>query len=280
MKYGACSLQIEAAWNFVILLPHRNNATLQEIKPAGLYISMSKNLKKKPIPIAWPLTAEAVGLSNEKYSAALLHLFDRPVPSGGEQEWYWNDWESEFVATPLQWTRIQAVLFANAGDHLKLFNNEQVGMGLNYLMNSAVSDVSVAAMREEVSVEEAMLMMRAMPSLWRDCIGPRLAHLHEPIGSCAEGRLSFVCYMWFDEWPSVPDIGVWKEALWQVFHQMLLVPCREVQIAALHGIGHCIGKLPQRRTIEKTLDQFLRQLGSKDPELTSYVQAARRGAVQ
>ena len=75
----------------------------------------------------------------EKYAAAIVYLFDRPVPQGQEQEWFWNIDEPEFPATLLEWTRIQTVLFANAGRDLERFDDEQVGMGLNYVMSNAVA---------------------------------------------------------------------------------------------------------------------------------------------
>lgn len=74
---------------------------------------------------------EGVGLAPALYSAALRYLFDRPVPQAQQQEWFWNVHEPEFEATPLELTRIQTVLFANAGTDLIKYNDEQVGMGLN-----------------------------------------------------------------------------------------------------------------------------------------------------
>ena len=98
-----------------------------------------KNSDKKPAqePIALQkqiLTAESIGLDPLLYASALRYLFDRPVPGAGEQEWYWDIDEAEFVATPLEWTRIQTVLFANAGSDLQAHDDEHVGMGLNYIL--------------------------------------------------------------------------------------------------------------------------------------------------
>ena len=59
-----------------------------------------------------------MGLDKSRYEAVLRFLFDRPVPQGQEQEWYWEFDEPEFEATPLEWTRIQTVLFANAARDL------------------------------------------------------------------------------------------------------------------------------------------------------------------
>jgi len=225
---------------------------------------------------------QGVGLPSEMYAAALRYLFDRSVPVAHEQEWYWNIEEPDFEATPLEWTRIQTVLFARAGNDLAAYSDEQVGMGLNYVMSNAVSDVPFAAIDASVPLDEAMRMMQAMPELWRQCIGPRLASLQVPIGASA-GRLAFVCYMWFDVWPTFWNVRHeprWRDAVWQVLREMLDVPCREVQVAALHGIGHCGGDLVRQDVIDKTVEAFIHTIGNDDRELKNYADAARRGCVQ
>jgi hypothetical protein len=222
-----------------------------------------------------------MGLDTSRYEAALRFLFDRPVPQGQEQEWYWEFDEPEFEATPLEWTRIQTVLFANAGRDLARYGDEQVGMGLNYVMSNMVSNVPFAATDASVPLDEAMRMMDAMPLLWRDCFGVRLKGVNAPIGS-ATGRLAYACYMWFDVWPTfrlqahVPD---WQVAIVNVFRAMLEMPCREVQVAALHGIGHNIGD-EGRALMEQLVDDFLQRLDPRDEELRNYARAARAGEVQ
>jgi hypothetical protein len=81
------------------------------------------------------LRPEDIGLAPQRYVAALNYLFDRPVPdkSRGEREWYWDDDEPEFDATPIEWTLIQTLIFDRCGTDLTQFSNEQIGMGLNLL---------------------------------------------------------------------------------------------------------------------------------------------------
>lgn len=226
---------------------------------------------------AW--TPQGVGLAPELYAAAVRYLFDRP--EGQADAWYWNTDEPDFSATPLEWTRIQTVLFANAGTDLAGYSDEQVGHGLNYLMSNGISDVPFAAIDPTVPLDEAMRMMDAMPTLWRDGIGPRLAHVHQPIGS-STGMLAYVCYMWFDVWPTFWNVRQeprWQAAVWQVLREMLDVPCREVQVAALHGIGHEQDRLNRRDEIDKTVAAFIRSIDRNDPNLKSYAEAARQGMV-
>lgn len=224
---------------------------------------------------------QGVGLEPQMYAAALHYLFDRPVPAKKGQEWYWNKYEPDFEATPLEWTRIQTVLFARAGADLAAYSDEQVGMGLNYVMGSTLSNVPLAAIDASVPLAEATRMMQAMPALWRDCIGPRRAGLHAPIGH-SNGRLYYVCYMWFDVWPTFYSVRHelrWRDAVWHVFDEMLDVPCRDVQIAALHGIGH-LGKYLQRQdVIDHRVESFIRAIDKDDEELRNYAGAAQRGGI-
>ena len=225
-------------------------------------------------------TPQGVGLAPELSAAALRYLFDRP--EGRAEAWYWYTDEPEFAATPLEWTRIQTVLFANAGSNLAGYSDEQVGHGLNYLMNNGISDVPFAATDASVPLDEAMRMMQAMPTLWRDCVAPRLADLDGP-GGASGGQLDHVSFMWFDVWPTfwhVRDQPRWQDAVWHVLQDMLDVPCRAVQLAALHGIGHQLRHLGRPREIDNTLVAFIRSIAPNDIDLKTYAEAARTGMVQ
>lgn len=242
------------------------------MKPKRLTSAQRRKLADTP---DW--SAQGVGLAPERYAAALRYLFDHPVPEAG-----WNIDEPPFEATALEWTRIQTVLFANAGADLAAYSDKQVGMGLEYVMSNGISDVPFAAIDASVPLDEAMQMMRAMPALWRDCIGPRLAALRIPIGT-SPGQLGYVCYMWFDVWPTFWNVRHeprWQDALWQVLNEMLDVPCREVQIAALHGIGHEGRNLQRQGTIDSRIKAFILSIDKDDQELRNYADAARRGMVQ
>jgi hypothetical protein len=53
-----------------------------------------------------------------------------------------------------------------------------------------------------------------------------------------------------------------------------------VQVAALHGIGHCGPYLERQETIDRTIEGYIRSLDKNDRELKDYADAARRGCVQ
>ena len=230
-------------------------------------------------------TLEGLGLDPARYHAVLSYLFERPIPEGQQQEWYWADEHVAFQASALEWTRFQTAIFANAGRDLSGFGNEQVGMGLSYLSNNALSDGPYAAVDSSVPIDEAMRMMQAMPALWRDCFGPRLqdaSPTDSPIGSGSGGRLWGACYVWFDVWPTfrrASESQRWRDACWDVFTQMLAVPCRAVQIAALHGIGHSVDRLDKDVEVERVIGAFVQDL-KNDSTLRAYAEAARQARVQ
>lgn len=227
------------------------------------------------------VTCESMGLDPAVYNAALRYLFDRPVPDKNGREWYWDIDEPEFDATPLQWTRIQTVLFANAGTDLAPYSDEQVGMGLNHVMSNNAGDIPHMVNDPSVPLADAMRMMRALPTLWRDCLGPRLSKAPSDIGSRSD-RLYFVSYMWFDVWPTfwnAKDIPEWRDAMWRVFCEMLALPWREAQVSALHGMGHEGSRLNRSKELKAHMDAFIRNV-KNDEELKNYAQAAARGMVQ
>lgn len=227
------------------------------------------------------VNCDSVGLAPSVYNEALRHLFDRPVPARGEQEWYWNIDEPEFAATPLQWTHIQTVLFANAGTDLAPYSDDQVGMGLTHVMSNNAGDIPHMANDPSVPLADALKMMKVLPSLWRDCLGPRLAAAPSAIGG-GNSRLHFVSYMWFDVWPTfwnAQHIPEWRDAMWQAYRSMLAMPWRDAQVSALHGIGHEGRRLNRPEEIQTHVDAFIRQV-KNDDELKTYAQAAARGMVQ
>ncbi len=88
--------------------------------------------------------------------------------------------------------------------------------------------------------------------------------------------------MWFDVWPTytnVSNVPAWTDAVWHVLSDMLTVPCRAVQIAALHGIGHEGGNLDRWPDVNAAVDAFLKGLPPGDEELRSYAEAAKVGNV-
>ena len=89
--------------------------------------------------------------------------------------------------------------------------------------------------------------------------------------------------MWLDVWPTfrlAHQLPAWREAQWQVFEEMLQVPCREVRIAALHGIGHAQPYLDMQSEIDRATRAVIDAARGSDEELARYAEQARLGSVQ
>ena len=220
-------------------------------------------------------TADELGLDPARYLEMLRHVFDRASPDR-------DDDASPLDATPLEWTRFQTVLFSNGQADLAGFDDDQVGAGLRHLMDNGHSDVPYAAIDPSVPLPEAMRMMAAMPGVWRGVFGPRLAHVHRRIGSGSD-LLGTTCYMWFDVWPTfhlARSVLEWRDAMWELLSQLLAMPWREVQVSALHGIGHNAGDLARQPAIDAAIAAFVQQVDLADVEVRTYAEAARLGRVQ
>ena len=110
----------------------------------------------------------------------------------------------------------------------------------------------------------------------------RLAERPHAIGDGSGGRLGFVCHMWFDVWPTfyrAKDIPDWREAMWTALRTLLKVPHRDVQVSALHGIGHNVRYLQRQNEIDRAVAGFI-ATHENDFELVQYARVAASGMVQ
>lgn len=239
---------------------------------------MKRKIKSNGIK---PTTFQPNECDETLYANALRYLFDRPIPEEGEEEWYWDIDNPEFPATPLEWTQIQTRLFANAGTDLIPYSNEQVGLGLHYVMSNTISDMPFMAIDSSVSLENAMQMMQAFPLLWENCIGPRLQEAQLAGDETRIKKLAWVCFMWFDVWPTfsnAQEIPAWRDAMWNLLSSMLDMPYRAVQMSALHGIGHHGYDCQTEKVITQCVKSFIATV-KNDDELVNYAEMAATGFI-
>jgi hypothetical protein len=239
------------------------------MKPKRLTSAQRRRLALAPAD----LSVQGVGLALERYGDAVRYLFDRPVPAARGREWYWELDEPELDASPLQWTRIQTVLFANAAVDLAPFSDDQVGMGLNYLMDNGLSDVPYAAVDASVPLDEAIPLAGLHRPAPRRGARPDRFGVQPP-----RLRLPHVVRCVADVLARATATALANGRLAGAARK-LRVPCREVQAAALHGIGHELAHLDRRDEIEKTVAAFIRSIDSGDLELKNYADAAGQGRV-
>jgi hypothetical protein len=228
------------------------------------------------------LTPSDLELPNSVYESALQYLFDRPVPKDRNgKQWYWDINEPEFEADDLCWVKLQTFIFARCGVDLKRFNDQQVGMGLAFLVNNSISDIPHAVDSRSVSLQDEAALLRALPLVWTDCFAPRFAQRTNDVSDY--DYLEHICYMWFDVWPSFwnhRSIPIWQEGVWRTLKTALGLPCVNCQRSALHGIGHEQRYLGKDDEVDQVIDVYIASLSVQDNELADYARAAKSGCVQ
>ena len=105
------------------------------------------------------------------YHRQLNHLFNRPTT---EPVWYWSDhWEEGiFEDDPLSAFVFIETLLRGAKTDLNPFSNDQIGLGLTYIFDSACSNLASDFKAAEVPFERKVAALRSLSALFRDIFNP------------------------------------------------------------------------------------------------------------
>jgi hypothetical protein len=175
------------------------------------------------------------------------------------------------------------LLFTNCDSVLRRFNDDQVGQGFNLIVSMSCSEHCYTLVGDRAPWPARRAAIRAIYDIYAKCFARRcvlgLGHLGEP-----GGPLNWICYMWWDVF------GAWidpedherrssevKEYI-AVMERCLTLSHPACLEGALHGLGHWQLNYPE--LVEPIIDRFLVDQRQQCPELLSYAQRARRGAVQ
>lgn len=220
-----------------------------------------------------------LGLDPALYERTFAFLFATACEPG-EELFHWFSVDAAFELPDVDWVRVQTMLYAHAGEHLHPYSDAQVAVGLSYLYNNAITDVPFALEAAGVALDLQLQLLAWLPTLWHDAIGPRLA-------ACGDDALQprtplgHVGHMWFDVWPApyrhrgAPE---WRRAMAEVFESLIGSPNRSVQVAGLHGIGHCIRYLDGQR-LRAAIDALIARIDRGDEQLLAYAKGAADGMV-
>lgn len=169
-------------------------------------------------------------------------------------------------------------LFENSEEALRCFSDRQIAAGLWEL---GPGDAHCVYNRT-IPVEARERLIGSVATFFRDffdrrCI-PKLAHLDRDQNEPLNG----ICYMW---WEVIgmggakgdPDADRLNCAELDVMEAVLQLPNLACKEAALHGLGHMVGRSDRARAI---IDRFLADAAGSDPGLREYAQAARTGCIQ
>ena len=134
------------------------------------------------------------------YQRQLNHIFNRPTT---EPAWYWSDhWEEGiFEDDPLSAFVFIETLLRGAKTDLSPFSNDQIGLGLTYIFDSACSNLASDFKAAEVPFERKVAALRSLFALFRDIFNPLCEAKTAAMSQDKLSPLNYICYMFWDVSP-------------------------------------------------------------------------------
>lgn len=173
----------------------------------------------------------------------------------------------------------------SSGTELKRFSDQQVGVGLDNLLNNHFADVANTVRDGATTTDKKVAALRSLKVLYSNCLSlraaPKLGHRDEKTPSAP---LNGICYMLWDVtplsyWPDADQGALMYPVMIEVMEQALQSPNCAVVESGLHGLGHTVYKCKDLAVA--TIDRFLneRRVNVRE-ELFSYARAARTGMIE
>ena len=215
------------------------------------------------------------------YPDWLEHAFGHEVRIG-RNAWYFDDdidwWGPEPIVAIDYLTR----LFAQPEAALEWFADSQIAQGLTYLLGTSASGDNGWFYATSVPIAKRVACIEAIGNFFARIFAPRCTDDLSHLNDSPAGPLNTVCYMWWDEFPSIglesdPHLPTMQEATLRTMVAILQLPSLACQESALHGLGHWHRQAPQG--VEAPIDAFLAAHPRLDPRLAAYARSARRGCV-
>lgn len=220
-------------------------------------------------------------LTDLSFEQWIEHAFSHEVRIG-RNAWYFDDDIDWWNPAPAVAVSYLTRLFSEPERALRWFSDEQIAQGLTYLVSTSASGDSGWLYAKDVKLEERRRCVESVGTLFARLFAPRCAPLLSHLSEAPAGTLNCVCYMWWDEFPSLalPD-----DPHFQTLHRAALrtlegilqldsLPCRE---SALHGLGHWQRAWP--KDVTPIIDRFLAAHPDLDARLSAYAHSARCGCV-
>ena len=205
-------------------------------------------------------------------------VFDHPV---SDRAWYWDS-DDEWELGRETGAHYLCRLFAEAGSLPQRFCDEQIAIGLKYLIDPGNSDTFFSLLAGPAPWEVRKSGLEAIYILFRDLFQKRcsdaLGHIDEPGG----GALNGTCYMWWDilpvhGQPESPALSERDALLLDVMRNILHLESDSVRESALHGLGHWQIYYPEQ--VEKIVTDFIWKHRKIRDSLRNYAYAAMHGDV-
>jgi hypothetical protein len=173
-------------------------------------------------------------------------------------------------------------LFADPVTPLGGCSDDEIGAGLWSLLDSGGAGTVMALNDASLPLADRIACVREMLTLYRRLFVPRCA---ERLGHRSEegGRLEMACYMFWDiaafgGAPGEREGNLLEDAVLEVLEDILRLPHAACQESAIHGLGHRIGRHPERAPA--ILRRWLKDGVVRDERLRDYARAAQTGCIQ
>jgi GTP-binding protein len=172
----------------------------------------------------------------------LKWVFDHPVASEDEKEWWWNEPDADEGGKWLDRPPIQALtfvtkLFENPVTHLSRYSDAQIDQGLWFIVGTANSKHFDWIVDGRVDLRLRKRCIRSIENLSHALFAPRCSD--EVISGTKP--LDSICYMLWDLaiHDKVLDAEIGREAV-NTLARIITIPSIACQQSALHGLGHLV----------------------------------------
>lgn len=224
-------------------------------------------------------------MTPHRYLEFVQFVFDRPVPARGVRDyWYFGTNFIDFSASDSEIVELYGHLFRNCGIDLRSYSDDQVGLGLKYLLDNGCSDLVLRFRDGKTAAEWKAAAIRNLYFVYRDCFENRCKATLGHLSQTGDGALSYICYMLWDISP-MGNCSQEAEATSQALLPAVLSVMEEALYlsndacveSALHGLGHIALHHPQHA--EEIIDRLLSKRTNLRAELVQYAQSARTGRI-
>ena len=172
-------------------------------------------------------------------------------------------------------------LFTNGAEILEYFHDDQIAQGLTGLVNTMAIGGQPWMADPVVPAEDRAAVWPAIATFFREVLAPRCAPLLGHNATAAGPPINTVTYMWWESFPGFagpddPDRRAIIDAELECMECVLRIDSIACQEAALHGLGHWVGREPRCADI---IDRYLAAERAPAPALVTYATSARSGCV-
>ena len=209
------------------------------------------------------------------------HAFGHEVRFHGNP-WFFDLDHDSWDPTPGEAVAHATRLFEDPAAALEWFSDAQIAQGLTYLFSTSASGDNGWFSSTEVPLPDRVRLIESIGELFEKLFLPRC---QPHLGHRSEGEarsLNGVCYMWWDEFPSIalpkdPNRAALHAAALCTMERTLQIDSIACQESALHGLGHWA--TANAAEVARIIDRYVEDERRLDPRLAVYARSARGGCV-